>query len=293
MVRACIKDNIMQEVKDILLNAENKTLLPKDKEKIEKGNAREKVFGVHIKYEIDNAGSDTEKFDELCERIIQWNLEEKIKQLLEEKNNDIVIAAKKRATLYQIENSDVYAINCLEQNEKDNGGNNWIPSLVKFAKSLSREPVDINLVLHDKDLGTKYDKPNPPTVFTEQNIVKEFESLKDLLCDGTKCRIAFFQHTTNSFVDILNDSKNPKRIIHEEVKAAFDRYSMGYESLIKMSEANLKNEGKDEFKKLCDEYNKQVSAQGREEHSILAEFHTRSLLEAMNEEAKTIIKVIA
>lgn len=288
LVRMCIKCELMEEVKKTLLNFNSKTPLPKDSEKIDKGRPVDKVYSIHIEFETNNAGIETNMFDELCNRIDSWDLKLQLINLLFEKKCEDILTIKNRATLYQLDNLDVYAIKCLDNNEIKS--NEWISSLIQFAKSLAsqNDQLEINLVLHDKDLGSKYDKPNPPTIITEDKIKEEFKDVPILqtLQKDDLCRIAFFQHTTNAFVDILNESFNKKRKIHEEVISACKRYSCGLDYLMNMSEYNIQNTGKDIYNSQCDEYNK-VALDGL---AIQDDFQSYELLKTINENTKKIVK---
>lgn len=286
LVRICIKNKLIDDVKTILLNVEDKVPLPKDDEKIIKGKPVEKVFETHIEFEIRYASSDEEpeKFDELCKRIEMWNQKPQLLELLEKKNCKEILDIKNRATFLQLEDTEVYAIRCLGDGEKKS--EEWITALVMFAKSLGDE-IELNLVLHDKDLGATYDKPDPPTIISEANVKNVFKDINDIL-HNIQCRIAFFQHTTNSFVDILNEGFSKKRNIHEEVESACKRYSCGLDYLVKMSESNIQDYGIDVFTENRENYNEMAT----KDSSIHDEFQSYELLEAINNRTKQIIKTL-
>lgn len=121
-----------------------------------------------------------------------------------------------------------YAIKALEGDWKDdeNGSKNWIGQLIEAAKELAdikeNDDYDIQLVLHDKDLGG---------IFVTRDVyVLDSEQIKKYTQDP-KCHIIFFKHTSNEFVNLLGNNELTSLEIYKEVKNSSAKYSEVLENI--------------------------------------------------------------
>ena len=131
----------------------------------------------------------------------------------------------------------MYAIKDLEDDEEDKEkGRKWIPTLIQCAKELAGNvPTEINLVLHDKDLGREENKfAVEEYIITEYQVLDEFNfpEVQELLQDKSICRIIFFQHGHNIYSRILKGDDYLKCNVHEKIALAS---SVEYLSLINKS----------------------------------------------------------
>lgn len=115
-----------------------------------------------------------------------------------------------------------YAIKALEGDWKDDekGSKNWIGQLIEAAKELAdikeNDDYDIQLVLHDKDLGGIF--------VTRDVFVLDSEQIGKYTQDP-KCHIIFFKHTSNEFVNLLGNNELTSLDIYKEVKDSLSKYS--------------------------------------------------------------------
>jgi len=159
-------------------------------------------------------------------QIIKTNgLQTEIEAIIGE-TKEMMYAQKRSENFYKLKDLDVYAIPCLEDQEKEKADKEWIPTLLKCAKEIanesdnSNEEIDLLLVLHDKDLK-KYSDKNLYIITKE----KRQEELKLLLGEiEITCKIVFFQHTVNKFAKILKQPLEEGRNIYDEIVSAINNY---------------------------------------------------------------------
>lgn len=247
LVNACKVCNKLDLLKDTLIqecSKHKKPILYKDieclkREKEKKKNGKkginlETIYKSHIDFEIENFDDDN-CFIDLCTRIIEWDLKDILKGWLVDCN--AFENAANRARLLKLRNDDVYAIKDLDDDEEDKEkGRKWIPTLIQCAKELAGNvPTEINLVLHDKDLGREENKfAVEEYIITEYQVLDEFNfpEVKELLQDESICRIIFFQHGHNIYSRILKGDDCLKCNVHEKIALAS---SVEYLSLINKS----------------------------------------------------------
>lgn len=194
------------------------------------------------------------KRTDLKERCCQWNLEQ---QFISMFSDD-----RKEYYLYQVNNSQVYAVYCLEDEDKDNTGNRWIPCLIRCAQDITgNNPevgLNINLVLHDKDLGEESEYAGIDVSYIDKDHVKNkkidcdyegFSALRDI----DQCQILFFQHTTNGVVKILTSSVEDGNLIHNMVSDIMEQYGKLGEVVTASQNAMESETGVDESKKIDSE----------------------------------------
>lgn len=115
-----------------------------------------------------------------------------------------------------------YAIKALEKkwSDDENGSKNWIGKLIEAAKDLAgikdNETYEIQLVLHDKDLGGKY--------VTRDVYVLDSKQIGKYTPDQ-KCHIIFFKHTSNEFVNLLRNRELTSLDIYKKVNDTHIKYS--------------------------------------------------------------------
>ena len=196
---------------------------------------------------------DPDAIDSILERIEKWSLVNYLHELTP--YQDIPEDVRDKSQMYQLPNSDVYAIKCLEDNDMDISGTKWIPCLIKCAKLLANDsPVDINLVMHDKDLGNNtYYTLNDMTLLDDDMVRLQFDidTTNPLLNPDDRCRITFFKHTTNFITNILNTPFSQNRDIHQETidgfKENYDEYGVKKKDVIYNFErlCNIKDKSKE------------------------------------------------
>ncbi len=160
---------------------------------------------------------------DLLDRIKEWDLQDSV----------LRIGKADRSVLKKIRNQQVYAIRCLEDSDPSM---QWISSLMGCVEDIKGEVednVNLFLVLHDKDVK-KYDGKNAYVCGDEEvnTLVEQGKFPK------VKVQIAFFSHTANKFVDILDNSA--ERDILPEVEYAFNYYRE-FQKLIERSDNCLNN----------------------------------------------------
>lgn len=178
-------------------------------------------FNNRINAEVNNSNLEA-----LCARIMCWNLETEFYELCAKSENMKKIIDN-FAIMYQLGNSDVYAVRCLDEGYLDLKQERWVPCLVCCLKQLitpvdnKDEELDICLVLHDAEFGrdTEYAKHDVMRA-TDEDVVK----LTASALNGDHCRILFFQHTTNPVTNILHAVEEKPDEIHREVRHLMDLY---------------------------------------------------------------------
>ncbi len=190
--------------------------------------------------EIEQSQQDETKKDavgQLVERVNQWGL----KSVVMEKAHvgEEWEAVKEKSTMYQIDESDVYALHCLDNKDMDVDKNAWLPCLLNCAFALVGHPaygVRIQLVMHDAEFGrdTEYAKHDVMVkkVELENNAEnnaevkknEEFPGVGRLLGKNDECSILFFQHTVNVVTRILDTPEKNGDCVHMKVKEAMDMY---------------------------------------------------------------------
>ncbi len=223
-----LKSNATKEsLKKLLLDHCKKHISELNSLATENDKENHNQSGVQLSEAIENQieteiGFCNDYKDDILKRIIKWNLKNEVLK---------IGTADTRSLLKKLNNQNVYAIESLKDFEENR---EWIPSLIKCAKEIKGEvgdDVNLFLVLHDKD-------------------VKEYEGKNAYVCSGEEVKslagndafndvhIAFFSHTANKFVDILDNSA--ERDILPEVEHAFIYYKE-FQKLIERSNNCLNN----------------------------------------------------
>lgn len=187
----------------------------------------EKLFSLNIEKELENP-SDMD----LLRRVEKWDLRDEVIKLNEDSEEWKKVLRK--STMYQIGESDVYALHCLEEEDMDREKERWLPCLLKCAKALMGDcpetGVRIQLVMHDAEFGrgTEYAKHDMMLLETKADVERDenFPVVKGMLGENDECGILFFQHTVNSVTRILNTPVAAKEgdSVHKKVKEVMDMY---------------------------------------------------------------------
>ena len=185
-------------------------------------NKVETLFKVTINNELSNP-SDMD----LCRRVEQWGLKDDVVKL--NKDSEEWKKVEKKSTMYQIGDSDVYALHCLDEEDMDVNKNVWLPCLLNCAFALVGHPADgvrIQLVMHDAEFGrkTEYAKHNVMLIKDKAEVEREFGVVNGMLGDNDECSILFFQHTVNPVTRILNTPETDGEKVHESVKNVITSY---------------------------------------------------------------------
>ena len=181
----------------------------------------EHFMSICLNIELET--EDKVEKDNLKKRIKQWGLEDAVK--------DMVSEGDKRLYMYKLPGADVYAVFCPEKDaEKDSNGNRWIPCLLDCAHELTKVgdsyvPLDIRLVMHDKDLGEGSVYAGRFTALDEKD-VNDSGLACGHLKEGDRCKIMFFQHTVGGIVDLLKPKGNLIKAddVHGIVDMEIDNY---------------------------------------------------------------------
>ncbi len=197
-----------------------------ENDKTEAKRAKQNITKEFLKRRIDRDFLPGHyDIDNIMERINKWGLEGQVLDMCTD--GESIKKVEEKSRIYQIAGTNVYALHCLENDDKDTSGKRWIPCLIKCAKALAvgASSIDINLVLHDKDLGNNSTYAAQDVTILDNDEVRDiFDKTQTLLQKNDHCRIIFFQHTSNAITQILREPFSKSRDIHYEVKKAFTNY---------------------------------------------------------------------
>lgn len=184
----------------------------------------EMLFGVNIKDELNNP-SDMN----LSRRVERWGLRDEVIKL--NKDSEEWKKVQRKSTVYQIGESNVYALHCLDEEDMDREKKAWLPCLLNCAFALAGRPaggLKIQLVMHDAEFGrdTEYAKHDVMLLEDKAAVESEFEVVNGMLGENDDCCILFFQHTVNAVTRILNTpvSGEAGDSVHEKVGAVVESY---------------------------------------------------------------------
>lgn len=171
---------------------------------------------------------------EANKRIRKQQLWDKRKKLIIDELNkeEEYIVKKSKYKLYKLRNKNkhnqdivcaVYAL------EKPDFENKWIQTLIdilvkEYQKDIITMPnkLRINLVLHDKDIAGKYELYDSYVIHEKQELESLIQDTK--LLKKIDLHIAFFKHTNNRFVKILQNNELEERNVNKEIKEAMDNH---------------------------------------------------------------------
>lgn len=111
-----------------------------------------------------------------------------------------------------------YAVELLKTGEgAGNDNNGWIQALYDAAKALSsssNEGFELILILHDKDLGGKYEEQD---VFVLEDVSKYISE--------KNCKIVFFKHTSNDFVRLVLNNGLSSYDVYLQADKSISKYA--------------------------------------------------------------------